>query len=165
MLRVRHEDHTSIPKGTMYDGELLRYAHLLKIPGFRGVKMRDELPNKPHDEECGILNLNTHLQKGSHWTCWYKNGGTCYYFDSFAETPPIELEKYIKSTMQVASNAQIIHRNAVTVQHEQSEECGSLCLNVLKMLFNGIEFPEILTSLLERHETFPTPPLSVTISR
>ena len=50
-----------LPTHTMYDGELLHFVEKLHIPNFRGVKMRDELPKKPHNRECGILNFNTHL--------------------------------------------------------------------------------------------------------
>ena len=31
------------PTATTTDGDILRYAHRLEIPHFRGVKMRDEL--------------------------------------------------------------------------------------------------------------------------
>ena len=87
-----------LPVDTMSDKDLLRFVNSLKIPNFRGVKMRDELPLKPHDAECGILNLNTHDQEGSHWTCWYKNGNERLYFDSFGELPPIEILRYLKSS-------------------------------------------------------------------
>ena len=40
-----------LPKDTMYDGEILRYAQALKISDFQGVKMRDELPSKPFKHE------------------------------------------------------------------------------------------------------------------
>ena len=142
----------TLPKQTMYDGDLIRYASLLKIPDFRGVKMRDELPVKPHSIECGILNFNTHLQLGSHWTCWYKNGTTCYYFDSFGQIPPTELITYLTSP---------IHRSAVIVQHDQSEECGALCLYVLKMLTVGEKFSDILETLLQRYKS--PYPLSIVV--
>ena len=58
-----------LPTTTMYDTEILHYVNLLQIPNFRGVKMRDELPEKPQIKECGIFNLNKHTQSGSHWTC------------------------------------------------------------------------------------------------
>ena len=86
-----------LPTSTMFDGELIHYVHRLGIPNFRGVKMRDELPSKPWKIKCGILNLNTSRQKGSHWVAWYKNGKERYYFDSFAEPPPIEMIYYLKS--------------------------------------------------------------------
>ena len=145
----------TLPKHAMYDGELVRYVSLLKIPDFRGVKMRDELPLKPRDVECGILNFNSHLQKGSHWTCWYKKKGTSYYFDSFGQVPPLELLTYL--------NQFPIHRSAVIVQHINADECGSLCLYVLSKLTSGVEFPTILESLLTRYKLHPTPRLSIEV--
>ena len=145
----------TLPKQSMYDGELVRYVTLLKIPDFRGVKMRDELPIKPREIECGILNLNSHLQKGSHWPCWFRNKSTCYYFDSFGQVPPIELLTYLNSFP--------IHQSAVIVQHDNAKECGSLCLYVLSKLTSGVEFSNILESLLERYKLHPTPPLSIVV--
>jgi len=45
----------------------------LKIPRFRGVFSKDDLPNKPCKRECGILNLDNSLGGGTHWVAWYKN--------------------------------------------------------------------------------------------
>ena len=64
----------ALPKDTLYDDDILFYAAKLKIPNFIGAKMRDELVIPPQKRECGVLNLNTHLQKGSHWIYWFKNG-------------------------------------------------------------------------------------------
>ena len=141
-----------LPNSTMTDGDILRYVQRLGIPNFRGVKMRDELPAKPWKAECGILNLNTHDQKGSHWVAWYKEGKERYYFDSFAEPPPIELMQYLKSNRELELDLPVIRRNAVTVQHDKSTECGSLCLFVLKHLANGIPFSKILEILQERYK-------------
>ena len=80
-----------LPTHTMYDAELLHLAERMKIPDFRGVKMRDELPTKPHNRECGILNFNTHDQQGSHWVAWYKSGSDRYYFDSYASLTVVVL--------------------------------------------------------------------------
>ena len=66
---------------------LYSYAHELKIDNFRGVFMRDTLPRKPHQTECGIVNFNTSEQAGSHWVCYFKDGmNERIYFDSFDET-------------------------------------------------------------------------------
>ena len=54
--------------------DIYRYARELEIPYFRGVFMRDTLPNKPYSKECGIVNFNTSKQPGSHWVCYYKDG-------------------------------------------------------------------------------------------
>ena len=140
-----------LPEGTMYDDDILRYAAKLKIPYFIGVRMRDELVSPPCSRECGILNLNTHLQKGSHWTCWYKIGMERYYFDSFGEPPPRELLYYLKTTGELFNDLPAIKCNAVTVQHDQSNECGSLCLFVLKQLSKRVSFSNIIENLEKRY--------------
>ena len=44
----------------------------LGVLGFRGVFVRDSLPNKPRIKECGILNLADSSGNGSHWVAWFK---------------------------------------------------------------------------------------------
>ena len=68
------------------------------IPYFRGVFMRDLLPNKPWKNECGILNLDDSEGDGTHWTCWFKRGDKRFYFDSYGLVTPIELQRYLKKT-------------------------------------------------------------------
>ena len=57
----------TLPQKTMSSSDILNYVSILSIRKFRGVLMRDELPFKPNDTECGILILDTHKQVGSHW--------------------------------------------------------------------------------------------------
>ena len=58
--------------------------------------MRDQLPRKQsRNAECGILNLDSSFGPGTHWTAWYKSGGSKsdsksdsksgenFYFDSY----------------------------------------------------------------------------------
>ena len=146
----------------MYEGELLHLAEKMKIPEFRGVKMRDELPKKPHNCECGILNLNTAAQEGSHWVAWYKSGNDRVYFDSYAETPPLELMRYLKTYKEMQEGRPIIRQNALVVQHYQNE-CGALCLYVLKELSKGVPFSEVLTFL--RHRYHRPSPLYVSVRK
>ena len=47
--------------------------------------MRDTLPEIPHHNECGIVNLNTSHQVGNHWVCYFKDGKQRIYFDSFGQ--------------------------------------------------------------------------------
>ena len=150
----------TLPTHTMYEGELLHLAKLMKIPNFRGVKMRDELPTKPHKRECGILNFNTADQQGSHWVGWYKSGDDRVYFDSYAEAPPMELIRYLKTYKEMQEDRPVIRQNALIVQHYQNE-CGSLCLYVLKELSRGVAFSEILTFL--RHRYHHPSPLHVSV--
>ncbi len=153
-----------LTQNSLYDNEILDYVKRLKIPYFIGVKMRDELSSlQPNVKECGILNLNTHLQKGSHWTCWYKKGKERYYFDSFAEPPPRELLCYLKTSTEMIEEIPAIKCNAVTVQHDQSIECGSLCLYLLKQMSEGIPFSHIIEFLEKRYNKIPTPDLFVQI--
>ena len=155
---TRSSSSITLPIHTMYEGELLHLAEQMKIPDFRGVKMRDELPAKPHNRECGILNFNTVDQQGSHWVCWLKSGSDRVYFDSYAEPPPMELIKYLKTFKEMQEGLPVIRQNALIVQHYQNE-CGSLY--VLKELSKGVPFSEILTFL--RHRYHHPSPLHVSV--
>ena len=87
--------------------------------------MRDALPSKSNDIECGILNLDKSSGPGTHWTCWYKKNKLCYYFDSFGITPPKELDKYIKTDILYST---------YKIQDDGQEICGHLCLIMLYQL-------------------------------
>ena len=152
-----------LPNSTMYDSDILNYVRRLRIPNFRGVKMRDELPSKPRKIESGILNLNTSYEVGSHWVAWYKDGKERYYFDSFGEPPPIEMMQYLKSNRELELDLPAIRQNAVTVQHDISNECGSLCIFVLKQLSSGIPFSKILETLQDRYRNNNSIPLIIEI--
>ena len=156
----------TLPNRTMSDQDILRFVTRTRIPNFRGVHMRDELTagksSGPRKNECGILNLETHLQKGTHWTCWFKRGKERYYFDSYGEPPPLEMIKYLKSADELKNDKPVIKRSAVTVQHDESSECGALCLYVLTKMSDGILFPVILDGLVKRYENSgPTPRLVI----
>ena len=150
----------TLPKEALYTDDIVRLAKELKIQNISGVKMRDEIKGKSKLNECGIINLNTSYQSGSHWTCFYHDSNNDrYYFDSFGEPPPVELLKYLKSDSEFNQDLPTIKRNSSTVQHDHSSECGSLCLYVLKQLSAGIPFPDILLFLEKRYHKIPTTPL------
>ena len=121
--------------------DILNYVSLLKIPHFRGVFMRDELPQKIKTLECGIMNFNTHEQTGSHWVCYMRNGNTRIYFDSFGQITPLELQKYLKTKPEFEKKVSVIERNTDIVQRPNTSVCGHLCLFVL-------------TSLMREHLTY-----------
>jgi hypothetical protein len=75
--------------------EIEKMVKELKIKDFRGVFMRDTLPNMVNDIECWIINLDVSMNNGTHWVCYYKNNEKCYYFDSFGLDPPLELQMYL----------------------------------------------------------------------
>ena len=130
--------------------------------------MRDEISSLvPRTrEECGILNLNRRDQPGSHWVCWVKIERDRYYFDSYAEKPPPEVLKYLKTKNELKTDKPSIHCNASTVQKCGSKECGALCLYVIfNMLKNGQSFTAVIQNLEKRYASSnPKSPLRVALS-
>jgi hypothetical protein len=51
------------------DLELTEYTRELNIPYFRGVYMKDQLPNKIQKNESMIINLDNSSGPGTHWVC------------------------------------------------------------------------------------------------
>ena len=90
--------------------------------------MKDELPLKPHKNECGILNLNNSYQNGSHWVAWFKKGNFKFYFDSYGDTnPPKELINYL-------GKDNIYYNEDRLQNYDDPPICGHLCLIFLKKL-------------------------------
>lgn len=87
-----------IPIKALSDVELINYAKQLKIPFFRGVFSRDELPKKPWVNERGIVNYITSQDtKMGHWCCYRKVGKNVWYLDPIGNLPPCsELKNYLK---------------------------------------------------------------------
>ena len=125
------------------DEDIRRLAGWLGIRHFRGVFMRDELDRNRFDPECGVVNLNTSRQPGSHWTSYWTSGNVSYYFDPYGDfLPPPELQKYLRGTR--------IYYNATRLQHPEEREpiCGHLCLLILSHLSDGEDY----TSILQRYD-------------
>ena len=117
-----------LPNESLSNLQLMEAVRKLKIPNFRGVCMRDNLPKEPRTKECGILNLDASTGGGTHWTAWYKNGKKKYYFDSSGLQPSTEMVSYLKPG---------IRYNTERVQPRDQVFCGHLCLYVLKGLSVG----------------------------
>ena len=106
--------------------QLLEAAERLRLNNFRGVFMRDELNNiKAKKYECGIVNLDSSRNEGSHWCCYLKKDDKKIYFDSFGIQPPHEIVKYLKSP---------ILYNTYQIQDYNDSNCGEWCLHVLNEL-------------------------------
>ena len=132
-----------IPNKVLTNFDLIDYSNQLEIPEFRGVFMRDTLPKSPKKLECGIVNLNTSAEKGSHWVCYYKDGKRRIYFDSFGQITPIEIRNYLKTR----GEREVIQRNTDIVQDPRTNICGHLCLFVLKALSTRWSFQKVLNRL------------------
>ena len=85
--------------------------------------MRDGLPKKPNNQECGIINLDNANGSGTHWVAYYKNQKYKEYFDSFGDLqPPQEVVNYLKTP---------IYYNHERKQKFDTVNCGHLCLQFL----------------------------------
>lgn len=107
----------------MTNFELIKYANVLKIPHFRGVFMRDQLPRKSDKVECWILNQakNEH-PTGTHWCALVKIENDAYYFDSFGKLPPpLEVITYLGRDVNFKYNYN-------RYQNYDEIICGQLCL-------------------------------------
>ena len=128
--------------------DLISYIEQLKVPYFRGVFMRDELPKNSNPIECGIMNLNKSEQIGSHWVCFVRNKKDRIYFDSFGQITPLELQKYLKTKQEFKNNTPVIKRNTDIIQKINTNVCGHLCLLVLTSLMREhLSYQEILNHL------------------
>ena len=119
----------------------MNFINNYNIPHFKGIFMRDALPDKTEYLESGIMNLDVSSGSGTHWTCWFKNKRICYYFDSFGLSPPVEFNNYM--------NCDIYHS---TYQIQKLDEviCGHLCILVLYMMtLCNIPFHKILLQIIK----------------
>ena len=102
--------------------------------------MKDTLPSVSYKNECGIMNLDSNENNGTHWTCWYrKSKDVCYYFDSFGVEPPKEFNTYIKTDILYST---------YKIQQYNDVICGHLCLLVLSASFK-MNYHDILLKLLD----------------
>jgi len=72
MATVISVDGVLLPNKPLSNFEIEDAIKKLGVPGFRGVFVRDSLPNKPRIEECGILNLGDFSGNGTHWVALFK---------------------------------------------------------------------------------------------
>jgi hypothetical protein len=127
-----------LPNVPLSNIQLIDAAKTMKIHNFRGVYLRDELSMTPKDNECAILNLDDSSGSGTHWVAWIKKRTEKYYFDGYGLPPPDELLKYLHSP---------VYYNSERIQPDNEVFCGHLCLYVLKMVGDGMNFQEVINSL------------------
>lgn len=90
--------------------------------------MLDELPAKPLNDECGILNLDAKSGPGTHWVCYRKKDGNVTYFDPFGNLrPPTAFLEYMRGNK--------ITYNRDRLQSWNTPFCGHWCLLFLSKNF------------------------------
>jgi hypothetical protein len=92
----------------------------LKIPGFLGCFIRDDIPKLKKGQSV-IINLNG----SSHWTCFLRLDDGYYYFDSYGVIGPKILEKYDYTFSEE------------DMQSLSSTACGYFTLAFLKLMTRG----------------------------
>lgn len=102
-----------------------------KLPHFRGVFMRNNLPKRCRKHECGVINLDDEDGPGTHWVSYYKkNNEKCYYFDSFGDLQPFrEFIDYVGNKCKILYNYK-------RLQSFNTIICGHLCLRFLYEMSN-----------------------------
>lgn len=84
--------------------------------------MRDTLPSICKKKECGVINLDSFINAGTHWCAYYKTDSSCFYFDSFGNLPPPqEMVDYLGSGCTIFYNYN-------RLQDFDTVICGHLCL-------------------------------------
>ena len=101
-----------LPNKSLTNFDLEDAAKKLNIP-LRGVFCRNMLPANSEQRERGILNLDDSSVNGTHWTAWYKNGNTKFYFDSYGVQPPIEWGVLVRTSCHQRS-PQVCTRSEVS---------------------------------------------------
>jgi hypothetical protein len=109
------------------------------ISHFRGVFMRDSLPQTVLPVECGVVNLDDSDGPGTHWVAYYKRGREAIYFDSYGLDPPRELVQYMRCSIQTQT---------FQLQGPKDVICGHLCIHVLHRLAAGDTFKDIVLKLV-----------------
>ena len=116
-------DSVSLPNKPLSNLEIIDAAKKLSLYGFRGVFLRDILPNKAKLNECRFVNLDSSSSDSTHWVMCFKKGKDKFYFDSYGVQSPSELIAYLKSP---------IFYNSERVKQNGEVFCGHLCLFALK---------------------------------
>ena len=106
--------------------DLLQWVKQLGIKYFRGIYSRDNLSQKIHRLETGIINLDDSTGGWSHWIC-YRNVDKqyCEYFEPFGLIMPNEIKNYLKT-----SDKKIVF-SSDEIQERDSVLCGYWCLYYL----------------------------------
>lgn len=106
----------------LYENEMVKFGK--SAPHFRGIYMKDKLPDSPLRHESGVLNLDNSNGTGTHWTAYTKTDNVVRFFDSFGDLkPPLEFLWYMR-------DCSILY-NYERYQKYDTTNCGQLCLRFL----------------------------------
>lgn len=112
--------------GITSDEQLYKIADDLNIK-LNWIGYEHHLKNQPLKDGGYILNIGD--DNGTHWVCFYKEGDSIFYFDSFMVPPNDEL-------LEWGGGLDIKWNNIEEFQQLTEEMCGLWCLVALYYLQN-----------------------------
>jgi len=110
---------------------------LQKFKHFRGVYSWDCIPYKLKAPSSLVVNLDSHVQRGSHWIAIFV-GKNVEYFDSFLRPPPKRILKELKRFKK-----KIVY-NRFMIQSPVSTACGMFIIWFIRMRDQGYTFRQIV---------------------
>lgn len=124
----------------MTNVEIIQKAKSLKLPNFRYFMSNELSGRKASMKECGVLNLDDSTGPGTHHVCFWKDGKSKCYFDSFGVVPPTELINYLGRPITYSTHQ---------IQDINDTNCSELCLHVLSELSAGKKFTDVVLNMLK----------------
>ena len=111
-------------------------------PDFAGCWAADQLPEPNEYPFAVVVNVDTSIKKGSHWTCIYSpQPELVYFFCSLGRRPKGIVKRYLQS------NFDQIWRNKCVFQKRCSNVCGHYAIYALFYLCKGTKFERVLGRL------------------
>ena len=105
-----------------------------------------------------VFNTDPHDESGEHWISFYidisgsnfKKIPGIYYYDSYGEKPPDEVEKLIKKIKKQGKKMNIEFKYFYNDYSHQKEnyQCGMYCIHFIKQMIKGINFKKFINSKL-----------------
>lgn len=114
----------------------------LKIPNFRGIYLRNQLPEYPNNIECGIIHSHTtdeDINSVGHWTAYYKFNDKKFYFCPFGGEIYNEIKTYL--------GLPILTHN-FKIQEFSETCCAEYCILFLFLMTKGFSYEDVVLFLV-----------------
>ena len=72
--------------------------------------------------------MNTSDQSGNHWYVIIGTEVIEFYFDSYCQITPVEIQRYLEAVSEFDRGKEVIQRNTYIEQAVNTSVCGHLCL-------------------------------------
>ena len=123
--------------------EIQDIVNKLNLKNFRGIFLRDQLPNNPFDVECGIIHSHTikeDIESIGHWTAYYKNNNKRYWFCSYGGDIYDEVKKYLSVPIMT---------HTFCIQEFSETCCAEYCIIFLALMSKGLKYEDVVLLLVK----------------